>query len=1369
MPVSLNAIRTLTIQSKAEGVTDTTAALKGLQTAYDGVTQSAQTTATVTDMASKKQLSIADAYKRQTLALDESARSQDRLSKALKVTDNAMAQGIITQTEYAKRVDLINQKIGGMEPALSLGQKAMGGLRDAATGVSGQLIALSAGAGPVGVFLSALGPWGIAAAVGLGAVSAAMHYVSEESARMGAKAIELQAFKEVTGLTIAQIGALKNAGSDLGVEGDTVVSKFEKLTAGLNAARRASGELYDDVRTVNGALADELQQSTTTAQGINVLSKAYQQAAAASSASGAALSNAIFGGRGGAALGPVLGKIADAGGIDNMTKSTKLLGEATDDQNKKWAVMKAQIDDTNKRAQNILAAIFTTEGLSASLLAAQYMERTAIAASDLAKSKNNLTTFQSVITEIARGAAVMQGLSTDDLDKKVVALGVPKAVLDSWQKYDAQLGTVGTTISTVQAKSDGLTTTLKQQQDAAAAASVKQNELVGFLGSGATVAEKFEQRVRTINSAFLDHKTGAAAAADADGLLGRALAAAGLDKAIALTQALNSILGAAATVQDNYRARIQQIAKAQMESGAATKDQIDNAKRLAMAQADGTFQLQAQIDATKVQTATLGMSVGKAEEFSLIQTKINENLNAGRPALDGVTDAYRKMAAAAGEARDAQEKATINLQIGRDRQTALLSSDDVAIANQLKSIYPDIATALNSAEASAIRFNNVLKSVNDIAGTAFSSMAKDIANGVAPMQAFANAAKQAAASVLDIATKKLTSSLLSSVVGDTTGMTTGATSSAAILTTAGSTLAASMIAGATTAAGILGVGGATAGAEVATGGTVAGGAVAVGGAASGVAQAAGGATGGLAVATSGVAAGASIAIGGVTAATALDAAAAAIGVSTGNIVAVVAAVAAVGATVGLSMFGGGDDDAELNKAKDAWSGMNKEMQSFVDTANGIDFSGPGAQLQSLVDEYDKLLVAAAAAHDVAGMQSAYDSLAKSATRLVDNFSNASDSLSDGAQKIATLKQQAEGLVAVLDRHGGGGLDPEIWAGVAKQIAAIQASIAKGLQADVNSAQGKGFLNDIDDLITKRNQLLSEGNVSSGQISTWFDAMTQKVVDDAGLVGDSFNDLLKTFPDLTGVVHESTDALQKQADAQQELADQQKQAFQSLSKDINDFITNLKFGSNSTLSPSQQFSAAQSDFAAQSTLALGGDQTAAGSITKYADTYLTQARSYLGPSAAFGSISDQVVAALQQILSANKPAGLVNGGLVGSYLGGGIVTNGLYNVDSVVAKYAGGGQIALAGHEYVMPAPQTAENFGTLEAIRSGRGPANDNGEVVAAINALRGDYAKWFGMFGRLLADGNVTDEQILAEIKNARSEQRVGSGAAKARAKVAG
>lgn len=87
-------------------------------------------------------------------------------------------------------------------------------------------------------------------------------------------------------------------------------------------------------------------------------------------------------------------------------------------------------------------------------------------------------------------------------------------------------------------------------------------------------------------------------------------------------------------------------------------------------------------------------------------------------------------------------------------------------------------------------------------------------------------------------------------------------------------------------------------------------------------------------------------------------------------------------------------------------------------------------------------------------------------------------------------------------------------------------------------------------------------------------------------------------------------------------------------------------------------------------------------------------------------------------------GLQNGGIVGSFANGGVIGNGTYGVDSVVARYAGGGNIALAGGEYVMPANQTRANLPMLEAMRSGRGAANnDNGAVVAELRAVRAELA----------------------------------------------
>lgn len=73
-------------------------------------------------------------------------------------------------------------------------------------------------------------------------------------------------------------------------------------------------------------------------------------------------------------------------------------------------------------------------------------------------------------------------------------------------------------------------------------------------------------------------------------------------------------------------------------------------------------------------------------------------------------------------------------------------------------------------------------------------------------------------------------------------------------------------------------------------------------------------------------------------------------------------------------------------------------------------------------------------------------------------------------------------------------------------------------------------------------------------------------------------------------------------------------------------------------------------------------------------------------------------------------GFEAGGIIGAYEGGGLVGNGLWGVDSVVARYAGGGAIALAGGEGVLTASATAAIGGSamIDHINRTRSlPAND--------------------------------------------------------------
>lgn len=125
----------------------------------------------------------------------------------------------------------------------------------------------------------------------------------------------------------------------------------------------------------------------------------------------------------------------------------------------------------------------------------------------------------------------------------------------------------------------------------------------------------------------------------------------------------------------------------------------------------------------------------------------------------------------------------------------------------------------------------------------------------------------------------------------------------------------------------------------------------------------------------------------------------------------------------------------------------------------------------------------------------------------------------------------------------------------------------------------------------------------------------------------------------------------------------------------------------------------------------------------------------GPNSGFQEWVNSQTASVQSIIYAIAQSvpqwminyyangGMQNGGIVGAFAGGGMVGNGIFGVDSVLARYAGGGNIALAGGEYVMPAAQTQMFRPQLEAMHKGGWASNDNGAVVAAIGRLESRVA----------------------------------------------
>lgn len=141
-----------------------------------------------------------------------------------------------------------------------------------------------------------------------------------------------------------------------------------------------------------------------------------------------------------------------------------------------------------------------------------------------------------------------------------------------------------------------------------------------------------------------------------------------------------------------------------------------------------------------------------------------------------------------------------------------------------------------------------------------------------------------------------------------------------------------------------------------------------------------------------------------------------------------------------------------------------------------------------------------------------------------------------------------------------------------------------------------------------------------------------------------------------------------------------------------------------------------------------------------------------------SVRDQVNAILA---GAGVSGRFRNGGLIGAYANGGLIGNGLYDVDSVIARYSNGGNIALAGGEYVMPAPATKQYMPALEAMRRGTFKGSDNAELVQEIRALRSEIrnvAKVSAMAG----DGTIERlERVADGIQRQAREQKLNGAAA--------
>ena len=137
-------------------------------------------------------------------------------------------------------------------------------------------------------------------------------------------------------------------------------------------------------------------------------------------------------------------------------------------------------------------------------------------------------------------------------------------------------------------------------------------------------------------------------------------------------------------------------------------------------------------EVSKAAALTVSDNVGEQEKFKAIAQLTAAGIKDGLTPAAAAAKAQMEglaLATEAGAAALALAKAKINNEISFGSKTSLLSSEDVQIATQLKTIYPDVATALNSVQAAGIRTNNAMKGLANAIETNLTTGLTDIAMG----------------------------------------------------------------------------------------------------------------------------------------------------------------------------------------------------------------------------------------------------------------------------------------------------------------------------------------------------------------------------------------------------------------------------------------------------------------------------------------------------------------------------------------------------------------------------------------------------------------------------------------------------------------
>lgn len=775
---TVQQIREVIVRGKAEGLDRVQSELNKVAAAQDNVAASSQAVATVTDMATRKQLSASVAFDRLRKSVDDEYRALKALEKAQRDADRAVAQGVATQEQAAAVVAAAAAKY-----------------RAAGTAATGMGKAAADGAGLAGHEIQNLTFQLNDAATMLATGSSPFQVIASQGG---------QVYQVLAGANGGVVGGVRSLGGTLAGLATPARLAGGALVALTVAAIAAYGSFADGQRQLSLA-TDGLGRSTgaTVAQ----LESVAEAAARASHVSTGAARDLVAGFAATGKIGvDVYGDLIEASkrystltGTDladagkQLTEAFAAPGRGARDLDAKLNFLNAEtlkyirnLDDTNQRgrAQKVML-----DELNRNLPdAAQNVTL-------LGRAWRGVAGFAD-LAYTAMGKAVHAALFGDDLDARIATLEKLLALQKSGSYFGARSGLPqGNAADTekelnrlyaerarlAQQTADAVARTAGKEADAASRDLNPQvQELERLIALQAKLRAGLNNPANNTDQYLMD----------LEGIRNQIAGIVGEDgKLLSVSEQLRRERELIIKVDTARNASERANAQAALDEFRAKKQGASDAAAAAQAE-DGRLKAQAQTYAALAQAARerdfaarqaaaqrqleLDLIGKTADEQDRLRANFQAEWDLRREAEANGTGfderqltilkAQNEQLAAKGRLL-AENKLKADIQFERDQLGRSEGDRQIASAQRSAGLPVD----LKSANAEAMRLNQTLAQTQDIASSALSGFAQDLLNGTNAAQALNNMLKRIASQLIDMAAKQLVAQALGGLGGGGTG------------------------------------------------------------------------------------------------------------------------------------------------------------------------------------------------------------------------------------------------------------------------------------------------------------------------------------------------------------------------------------------------------------------------------------------------------------------------------------------------------------------------------------------------------------------------------------------------------------------------